>query len=311
MKVLFVDTVHPVLSEDLSAQGWECIHAEDKSIEQCKAILEQAEGLVIRSRFPVNEEVLRTCKNLKFIARSGAGMENIDVSFALSLGIELFNAPEGNRNAVAEHALGMLLSLLNHLHTAKNEIANGVWDRQGNTGEELDGKTIGIIGYGNNGSRFATKLRGFDVTVLAYDKYTTGFGDDFVRESTLESIQENADVISFHVPQNTETTHYFDEEFLDHCHKPIHLLNVSRGKIVKSSAVVKGLKTGQVKGAGLDVHEDENSAFDLTAKSTDLEFLIQHPAILLTPHVAGWTKESYFGLSKVLLDKINLAFSFD
>ncbi|MBU2018400.1 MAG: phosphoglycerate dehydrogenase [Bacteroidetes bacterium] len=311
MKVLFIDTVHPILSEELSALGWECIHAENETIEQCKALLPEMDGLVIRSRFPINEAVLRTCKNLKFIARSGAGMENIDVSYSLSLGIELFNAPEGNRNAVGEHALGMLLSLLNHLHTSKQQISSGIWDRFGNTGEELDGKTIGIIGYGHNGARFATKLRGFDVTVLAYDKYKSGFGDDFVRESTLESIQENADIISFHVPQNSETIYYFNEEFLDHCHKPIYLINVSRGKVVKSAALVKGLKTGQVKAAGLDVHEDESTSFDLTNTTADLQELIRHPSVLLTPHVAGWTKESYFNLSKTLSEKIQFRFLAD
>lgn len=307
MRVLFVDLVHPILNDELLNLGWECLHVENESIEQNLKDLPHFDGLVIRSKFPVNEEVLRSCPNLKFIARSGAGMENIDVSFARSMGIELFNSPEGNRNAVAEHAMGMLLSLMNNLRSAHEEIQQGKWLRFENTGEELEGKTVGIIGYGNNGSAFAKKLLGFDVTVLAYDKYKTGYGDNFVREATLESIQAKADVISFHVPQNIETIHYFDETFLDHFHKPIYLLNLSRGKVVKTSAVVKGLKTGQLKGAGLDVLEYENSSFEnfFTGElPEDFEFILHAKNILLSPHVGGWSKESYVKLSKVLSEKI-------
>lgn len=307
MRVLFVDLVHHVLNDDLINLGWECVHAENDSIEQNLKDLPHFDGLVIRSKFPVTEQVLRSCPQLKFIARSGAGMENIDVSFAESLGIELFNSPEGNRNAVGEHAVGMLLALMNNLRTAHEEIQNGKWLRFENTGEELEGKTVGIIGFGNNGSAFAKKLLGFDVTVLAYDKYKTGYGDNFVREATLESILAKADVISFHVPQNIETIHYFNEEFLDQLHKPIYLLNLSRGKVVKTAAVVKGLKTGQIKGAGLDVLEYENSSFENFFQNelpADFEFILHAKNILLSPHVAGWSKESYFKLSKVLSDKI-------
>lgn len=307
MRVLFVDLVHHVLNDDLINLGWKCVHAENDSIEQNLKDLPHFDGLVIRSKFPVTEQVLRSCPQLKFIARSGAGMENIDVSFAESLGIELFNSPEGNRNAVGEHAVGMLLALMNNLRTAHEEIQNGKWLRFENTGEELEGKTVGIIGFGNNGSAFAKKLLGFDVTVLAYDKYKTGYGDNFVREATLESILAKADVISFHVPQNIETIHFFNEEFLDQLHKPIYLLNLSRGKVVKTAAVVKGLKTGQIKGAGLDVLEYENSSFENFFQNelpADFEFILHAKNILLSPHVAGWSKESYFKLSKVLSDKI-------
>jgi D-3-phosphoglycerate dehydrogenase len=196
---------------------------------------------------------------------------------------------------------------MNNLRTAHEEIQNGKWLRFENTGEELEGKTVGIIGFGNNGSAFAKKLLGFDVTVLAYDKYKTGYGDNFVREATLESILAKADVISFHVPQNIETIHYFNEEFLDQLHKPIYLLNLSRGKVVKTAAVVKGLKTGQIKGAGLDVLEYENSSFENFFQNelpADFEFILHAKNILLSPHVGGWSKESYFKLSKVLSDKI-------
>lgn len=307
MKVLFVDTVHPVLSEDLSQANLECIHMEEASIEECLAELKNCDGLVIRSKFPVNEKLLRECPNLKFIARSGAGMENIDVSYCLSRGITLYNSPEGNRNAVGEHTLGLLLNIMNNISTAHLQIKKGVWERENNRGEELDSKTVGIIGYGHNGSAFAKKLKGFDVKVLAYDKYKEGYGDNFVMESTLEAIYQNADIISFHVPQNSETEYYFNEQFIDHCHKPIYLLNVSRGKIVSTSALIKGLQTGQVKAAGLDVNEFEKSSFENFFENTlhpELDFILSSEKIVLTSHIAGWTKESYFLLSKVLSDKI-------
>lgn len=304
-KVLFIDKVHPFLQDEMTQWGWDCINAENLGWTEIESILPQVEGIVIRSRFSINETFLRKAKKLQFIARSGAGMENIDVPYALSKGIQLFSAPEGNRNAVAEHLLGSLLGIMNYLHSSHDEIKRGKWDRNANTGEELDGKTLGIIGYGNNGSAFAKKLRGFDVKVLAFDKYKTGFGDDFVRESTLQSIQQNADVLSFHVPLNVETHHYFNPHFLDQFHKPIYLLNASRGKIVDTKALIAGLQTGQVKGAALDVHEFENTAFEQTnTNRLYLDELVKHRRVLLTPHVAGWSKESYFKLSKILSEKL-------
>jgi D-3-phosphoglycerate dehydrogenase / 2-oxoglutarate reductase len=307
MIVLFVDTVHPILSERLTAEGMTCLHVESESNEAIFDRMKTCDGLIIRSRFPLDEERLKTCGNLKFIARSGAGMENIDLAYCAENNIELFNSPEGNRNAVAEHALGMLLSVMNHLHTAHQEIKNSLWDREGNRGEELDGKTVGIIGYGNNGAAFAKKLRGFDVKVLAYDKYKTGYGDHFVMESTLEAIQNQADVISFHVPQNEETTSYFNDDFLDTCEKPFYLLNLSRGKVVEITTILKGLKNHKIKGAGLDVLEYEESSFEnffAQEFPADFQELIDSKKVILSPHVGGWTNESYFLLSNVLADKI-------
>ena len=312
MRVLFLDTVHPILDEMLTQKGFDCIHVEEKTISEFQNELENSQGLVIRSRFPVNEEFLMKCPNLKFIARSGAGMENIDIEKCNKLGIELFNSPEGNRNSVGEHSLGLLLSLMNKLHSADKEVKSGIWDREGNRGLELDGRTVGLVGFGNNGQAFSKKLRGFDVNILAYDKYKSNFSDEFVTESTLEEIQQNGDVISFHVPQNLETIGYFNNEFLERMEKPFFLLNVSRGKVVKSEIVVKGLKKGVILGAGLDVLDYENGTFEntmLEIDSIDLKFLLNSPQTLLTPHVAGWTEESYKKLSKVLGDKILAKFS--
>jgi D-3-phosphoglycerate dehydrogenase len=307
MKIIFLDSVHPILEERLTAQGYTCILAFDSSKEECLNLIQDADGIVIRSRFTMNSEFLQFAPNLKFIARSGAGMENIDTVYCENRNILLFNAPEGNRNAVGEHALGMLLSLMNKLHTADREVRGGKWDREGNRGIELDGKTVGIIGFGNNGSAFAKKLRGFDVKLMAYDKYKSDFGDHFVMECTLDSILQNADVISFHVPQNEETIYMANQAFFDAVQKPIFLLNLSRGKIVQTSALVAALKSGKVLSAGLDVLEYEKSSFESFFEQeipSDFSYLLQSDQVILSPHVGGWTNESYFKLSDVLADKI-------
>lgn len=307
MKIIFLDTVHPILEERLTAHGYTCLDATKNTKDECLDLLKDAHGIVIRSRFAMNEEFLQFAPNLKFIARSGAGMENIDVRYCKKRGIVLYNAPEGNRNAVGEHALGMLLSLMNKLHTADREVRSGKWDREGNRGIELDGKTVGIIGYGNNGSAFAKKLRGFDVKLMAYDKYKKDFGDHFVMECTLNALLKNADVISFHIPQNPETLFMANDVFFSKIQKPIFLLNLSRGKIVESAALVTALKTGKVLGAGLDVLEYEKTSFESFFEEEipeNLKYLLASDKVLLTPHVGGWTNESYFKLSDVLADKI-------
>lgn len=306
-QILFLDTVHPILNERLVNNGFKCIIGTKFSLEEVQTILPDIFGLVIRSRFTMNAEFLANAQQLKFIARSGSGLENIDQNYCKEKGIALFNSPEGNRNAVAEHALGMLLVLLNKLHIADLQIRNGVWNREANRGEELDGKTVGIIGYGNNGAAFAKKLRGFDVKVMVYDKYKTGFGDHFVQECTLEAIKEQVDVVSFHIPQNKETKYWGNEEFFNSFSKPILLLNLSRGKIVNTKDLVSALKSGKVRGAGLDVLEFETKSFESFFEQNlpeEFSYLIQSENVVLTPHVGGWTKESYFKLSAVLADKI-------
>ena len=307
MKVIFLDSVHPILAERLSAAGMQCEFAWEYSKEKILAALMDANGIVLRSRYTMNEELLQFAPQLQFIARSGSGLENIDVAYCKKRGIRIYNSPEGNRNAVGEHALGMLLSLMNHLHTADRDVKSGIWDRDGNRGLELDGKTIGIIGYGNNGSAFAKKLRGFDVKLMAYDKYKKGFGDHFVMECAMSALFKNADIISFHIPQNSETMFMANDIFFKKIQKPIYLLNLSRGKIVETKALVKAIQSGKVLGAGLDVLEYEPSDFTSFFESEipeDLKFLLNSDKVILSPHVGGWTAESYFKLSDILADKI-------
>jgi D-3-phosphoglycerate dehydrogenase len=307
MKIIFLDTVHPILEERLIAANHQCIHLTDSDFESTKKLISVADGIVVRSRFPMDANLLDAAPNLKFIARSGAGMENIDLDYCAKRNIQLFNAPEGNRNAVGEHALGMLLALMNNIFTADAEVRAGKWDRAGNRGIELDGKTVGIIGYGNNGEAFAKKLRGFDVQILAHDKYKSNFGNEFVEESTLEELYANADVISFHIPQNEETLFWANDTFFESIKKPFFLLNLSRGKIVETKALLNAIENGKVLGAGLDVLEFEKASFENFFDGNMPEAfqqLLASKKVILSPHVGGWTNESYFKLSAVLADKI-------
>ncbi len=308
-KVAFLDVVHPVLKEELLKHNFVCDDLSKIPLNTINSTIHQYQGIVIRSRLPINKDFLSKATQLEFIARSGAGMENIDIDYCKNNNIQLFNAPEGNRNAVAEHALGMLLALFNQLVKSDKEVKQGVWDREGNRGVELDGKTVGIIGYGNNGSAFAKKLRGFDVKVLAYDKYKTNFGNEFVQEVKMKVIYQQADVISFHIPQTDETQFMVDDNYLNQFKKNIYLINLARGKIIKTKALLKAINTGKVKGACLDVLEFEKSSFenmfnDLSLIPKEFKQLIESDKVILSPHVGGWTVESYYKLSKVLADKI-------
>ena len=307
LKVVFLDSVHPVLVERLAEIGFLCLDYSKEPKEQARASLKDAFGIVIRSRFTLDKELLLPLKNLKFIARSGSGLENIDTAYCAENGIELFNSPEGNRNAVAEHALGMLLSLMNKLNKADKEVKNGLWLREENRGEELSGKCVGIIGYGNNGAAFAKVLRGFDVKVMAYDKYKTGFGSHFVQECTLQALMEQADIISLHIPLNKETIHLINTSFIESLQKTIYLLNLSRGKIVSTKDLVAGMKSGKIKAAALDVLEYETKSFEGFFEQNlpeEFAYLVAHQNILLSPHIGGWTVESYFKLSDILAEKI-------
>lgn len=307
MKVFFIDKVHPVLQERLVRNGFDCINATNFSMDDLLVHKNEVQGMVIRARFFLTADFLSNFPNLSFIARSGSGLENIDSAYCKAHNIQLFNSPEGNRNAVAEHALGMLLSLMNKLCKANEQIKRGIWKREENRGEELDGKTIGIIGYGNNGAAFAKKLRGFDVKVLAYDKYKQGFGDAFVQESTLDAIFNSADVVSLHIPQNKETVAFVNEAFINSFKKPVYLLNLSRGKIVHTESLIKALESNKIKAAGLDVLEYESKDFESIFANqlpAAFQYLLTSDRVLLSPHVGGWTKESYFKLSDILADKI-------
>jgi D-3-phosphoglycerate dehydrogenase / 2-oxoglutarate reductase len=307
MKVLFIDVVHPILQERLEEWGMTCVDGTSMSFDELKTALIDIHGIVIRSRFRMDEELLKHAPLLQFIARSGAGMENIDEIYCEGRGIVLFNAPEGNRTAVGEHALAMLLSLFNQLKKGDAEVRKGIWDREGNRGVELTGKTVGIIGFGNNGAAFAKVLRGFDCQLLAYDKYRTGFSDEFVKEVDLQTLMEQSEVISFHIPQNEETIYFADDAFFDQVGQPFYLINLSRGKIVQTSSLVRALKSGKVKGAVLDVLEYESASFEHVFSGQlpdDFQQLIASDKVLFSPHVGGWTIESYVKLSSVLADKI-------
>lgn len=310
-KVIFIDSVHTILQTELEADGWQCDWKTDCSLDEIKAVISEYTGMVIRSKFRVDREILDLATQLKFIARSGSGLENIDMDYAQSKGIQVFNSPEGNRDAVGEQALGMLLSLFQKLNQADQSVRNGIWDREGHRGIELKGKTVGIIGYGQMGSAFAQRLQGFECNVLAFDKYASGENDFGVTPVSLSTLQEQSDVISFHVPLTTETHYYFDTRFLQNCKRPIYLINTSRGKVVQTEAVAQGLSNGKVLGACLDVLEYESSAFEDVFKGTPpqaFQELIRSDQVVLSPHVAGWTVESYKKLSLFLLEKIRKAF---
>ncbi|MFD1552622.1 phosphoglycerate dehydrogenase [Putridiphycobacter roseus] len=308
MKIGFIDTVHPILWESLTSINQECVDLTSNTLEEIKLLISDFDGIVIRSRIKLDENLLKSANNLKFIARSGAGLENIDVDYCNANGIVLFNAPEGNRNAVGEQALGMLLALFNNIIIANNEVKSRIWRREANRGIELEGKTIGIIGFGNNGQAFAEKLAGFNVTILAHDKYKTNFGTDKVKEVSLEFLKENAQVISLHIPQTNETIGLINDSFIEEVKKPFYLLNLARGKIVETKALVTALKNNNVLGACLDVNEFEDSSFGKIFEegvdlSVEFEYLLNSAKVILTPHVGGWTHESYFKLSRVLFEK--------
>jgi len=306
-KILFIDSVHEVLHQRLESAGFACEMHHTAAREELLLIAKNYFGLVVRSRISIDKEFLDAASSLEFIARSGSGLENIDVKYAQSKRIEIFNSPEGNRDAVGEHAIGMLLMLMNNLHRADVEVRNGLWRREENRGHEIAGKTIGIIGYGVMGSGFAEKLSGFGCNIIAHDKYKKGFSSSRVKEVSLEEIFRETDILSIHLPFTDETKYYVNEEFVSRFHRPIYFINTSRGKIVETSALVSALKNGKVKGACLDVLEHEKSSLEgleSDALSNDLKFILKSDSVVLSPHIAGWTNESYFKLSDVLADKI-------
>jgi D-3-phosphoglycerate dehydrogenase len=308
LKILHLDSIHPLLIEKLNAHGFENHEDYVSGKTEVENKIDSYDGIVIRSRFTIDKTFLDSAKNLKFIGRVGAGLENIDLDYAREKDIKLFAAPEGNRNAVAEHALGMLLSLFNKLNKADREVRNGIWEREKNRGLELDGKTVGIIGYGNTGKAFAKKLRGFDCEVLCFD-IKENLGNQDARQTTLEELQEKADVLSLHIPQDKSTRGMVDSGFIEKFKNPFWLLNTSRGKIVVTENLVSALKSGKILGAGLDVLEYEKSSFEnlfLSEKQmpSAFRYLTQAENVLLSPHVAGWTIESKEKLAEIIAQKI-------
>ncbi len=307
MKVLFIDSTQPILKDRLEKAGFDCDYLPDLPVDAIMKIINKYEGIIIRSRIKLDKEILDRAVNLKFIGRVGAGMENIDVVYAESKGIKCYNSPEGNRDAVGEHALGMLLALFNNLCIANMEVRRGIWQREANRGLEIKGKTIGIIGYGNMGSAFAQRLKGFEAKVIAFDKYKRGFGNDYVSEVQLENIFKETDVLSLHVPLTIETKFMVNSDFLGKFKKSIYLINTARGKVLKTRDLVNALKNGKVLGAALDVLEYEQSSFEeihQEKSNSDFNYLSQSNKVVLSPHIAGWTHESNIKLATFLTDKI-------
>ncbi len=305
-KVLFIDKVHPLIREDLSGAGFQCDDGSGMTAAEVERALPGYRGIIIRSRIRLEERLLLQATNLRWIGRVGAGMENIDTEAAERLHICCLNSPEGNRDAVGEHTLGMLLSLLNNMNRADRQVRAGVWDREGNRGTEICGKTIGIIGYGNMGSAFARRLKGFDAEVISWDKYKKEYSDGNTRETVMEELFERADIVSLHVPLTRETTRMINREYLLRFRKSIWLVNTSRGPIVDTAALAEALALEKVAGAALDVLEYEDSSFDKlsVAMPPELQFLVNSDKVLMTPHIAGWTFESNLKLAKILVSKI-------
>ena len=300
--ILIVDDIHPVFIERADAMGYYCDYKPAIKPGEALNIIGNYVGLVMRSKFKLNREYIDAGKNLQFVCRAGAGMDNIDEEYAAEKGIALINAPEGNMDAVGEHAIGLLLALMNNFNIADAQIRAGSWQREANRGYELKGKTIGIIGYGFMGQSFARKLVGFGVHVIAYDKYKTGFSDQYAREVSMEEIVKLSDVLSLHIPLTPETAGLVNEEYLFHFKKPIFLINTSRGKIFSVRAVLDAIEQGKIIGAGLDVLEIEK--FPALAEQEWFSELKQSTKVMLTPHVAGWTFDSYRKISEVMAEKL-------
>ena len=307
MKILHIDKNHPLMLSQLSAQGFENEEDYTNTKEAIESKIADYDGIIIRSRFPIDKTFLDKATRLKFIGRVGAGLENIDCNYAESKGITLIAAPEGNRNAVGEHTLGMLLALLNKFKKANNEIKNGKWLREENRGWELDGKTIGIIGYGNMGKSFAKKLRGFDCNVICYD-ILPDKGDENAKQVTLVDFFRQADIVSLHTPQTPQTEKMINTAFINSFAKSFWFLNTARGKNVVTDDLVNALKNGKVLGAGLDVLEYEKASFEDFFSDGQMpesfKYLLDADNVILTPHIAGWTLESKEKLAQIIVDKI-------
>ena len=302
MKILFIDTVHPLLKKELEKENHICDTAYNKSKTEIQKIISNYQGMIIRSRFKIDKQFIDYGSNLKFIARAGSGLENIDVEYAENKNIHCYNAAEGNRQAVAEHALGMLLSLFNNLNRADQEVRNGVWEREENRGIELAGKTVAIIGYGNNGSAFAEVLKGFNVKILAYDKHLK----DYPYKSTMKTIYKEANIVSLHIPLTEETSYLVDDNFINSFKKDIYLINTARGKCTNTKHLVAALESGKIKGACIDVLEYEKNSFENLSQegfTYDMQYLMNSKNTILSPHIAGWTTESNIKIAEVLFNK--------
>ncbi|MBC7565932.1 MAG: phosphoglycerate dehydrogenase [Pedobacter sp.] len=302
-KILIVDDLHPYFKEQAEILGFEVDDRPQITKDEIFEVIKDYIGIAVRAKFRLDKEFFDAALNLEFVARAGAGLDNIDEVVAKVRNIKLLNAPEGNMDAVGEHATGLLLSLMNNLPNADQQIRNGIWNREANRGYELKGKTVAIIGYGFMGKSFAKKLKGFEVNVIAYDKYKTGFSDEFAKEVSMEEIVRQSDALSLHVPLTSETRQMVNEEYLFHFRKPFFFINTARGEIVNTRAILKAIDQKKILGAALDVLEVEK--FPILAEQEWYADLIKAKNVILTPHVGGWTFDSYRKISEVLASKLS------
>ncbi len=307
MKILIIDPVHEILPELLINNGHDFTLDLAQSYDYYLNLIPNFEGIIVRSGIQIDKPFIDNAPKLKFIARVGAGMENIDVEYAESNNIVCINSPEGNRTAVGEQAIGMLLSLFNNLNQADHEVRKAQWNRERNRGIELEGKTVGIVGYGNMGSAFAQRLSGFGVEVIAFDKYKTNYSNQYVRETSMNELFQKCDVVSLHLPLNQETEFLVNQEWISKFNKDFYLINTARGPIIKTDHLIKALENGKIKGACLDVLEYENLGFENIDKNnlpSAFQYLSKSSKVILSPHIAGWTHQSNYKLSRVIADKI-------